>query len=106
MISKIDYSTNETSFIVEVSSFQLEGIKEFHPHISAVLNITPDHLNRHKTMENYIDQKSRVFLNQTPNDITILNKDNPITFSFKDKTPGKVILFSRLSTLERSIYRR
>ena len=104
MISKIDYSTNETSFIVEVSSFQLEGIKEFHPHISAVLNITPDHLNRHKTMENYIDQKSRVFLNQTPNDITILNKDNPITFSFKDKTPGKVILFSRLSTLEKGVF--
>ncbi len=104
MISKVDNSRDDTFFIVEVSSFQLEGIKEFHPDISAILNITPDHLNRHKTMDNYIGQKSKVFVNQGSDDITILNADNPISLSFKEEVNSRVVLFSQMSTLEKGIF--
>jgi len=65
--------------VAEISSFQLETIAAFAPKISAVLNITPDHLDRHRTMENYITMKCRIFENQGQNDITVLNYDNIIT---------------------------
>lgn len=104
MISKIEEATENGYFITEVSSFQLEGTKYFRPHISAILNITPDHLNRHKTMDNYIYEKSKIFLNQNYEDITILNADDPITFSLKEKTKGKVVLFSGSSPLEKGVF--
>jgi len=62
---------------LEVSSFQLESSTEFHPHVAAILNITPDHLNRHKSMENYTRIKFKIFENQTKNDFAILNLDDP-----------------------------
>lgn len=104
MISQIDNSTENGYFIAEISSFQLEGIKYFKPYISAILNITPDHLNRHKTMENYIVEKSKIFSNQNTEDITILNADDPITLSLKSQVSNKVVLFSRLLTLEKGVY--
>lgn len=104
MISQIDKVTKDGYLITEVSSFQLEGSKDFKPYISAILNITPDHLNRHKTMENYIYEKSKIFSNQGDKDITILNADDPITFSLRDKVKGKLILFSRLSTLKEGVF--
>lgn len=68
----------ETEYVVaELSSFQLETIQDFHPHVSAVLNITPDHLNRHKTMKRYIEAKQNVYLNQTAEDYCVLNYDDP-----------------------------
>jgi UDP-N-acetylmuramoylalanine--D-glutamate ligase len=99
-------STDESVFITEVSSFQLETISAFKTKISAILNITPDHLNRHKTMENYIAAKCEVFRNQTMDDFLILNYDNEgtkkigelvnntkvIYFSRKDKIPGGIYL--------------
>lgn len=62
---KVQGLTEQDWVVAEISSFQMEKAKEFHPHISAVLNITPDHLNRHKTMEVYIAMKERVFAKQT-----------------------------------------
>ena len=62
---------------LEVSSFQLEAIHNFRPHIAAITNITPDHLDRHLTMHNYIDCKMRIFSNQTDSDYSIINFDQP-----------------------------
>ncbi len=69
----------EDVLIAEVSSFQLETIRHFHPRAAAVLNVTPDHLNRHGTMDNYISLKTRIFENQTSADLAVLNLDDPIT---------------------------
>ena len=62
---------------VECSSFQLETIESFHPRCSGVINITPDHLDRHRTMENYAEIKSRIFMNQDPDEYTVLNHMDP-----------------------------
>ena len=62
--------------MLEISSFQLETIETFHPHIAVVLNITPDHLDRHHTFENYAAAKARIFENQTADDFAVLNADN------------------------------
>ena len=64
--------------VVEVSSFQLESVKTFHPCVAALLNITEDHLNRHGTMAQYIRLKQRIFENQTANDYAVLNMDDSI----------------------------
>jgi UDP-N-acetylmuramoylalanine--D-glutamate ligase len=80
--------------VAELSSFQLETIDKFHPSVSAVLNITPDHLNRHHTMENYIAAKERVFENQTAEDYCILNYNDEATKSMAEHTAAKVIYFS------------
>ena len=72
--------TRENSYIVaETSSFQLETIDEFHPRVSAILNLTPDHLNRHHTMEGYVEAKKNIMKNQTAEDFVILNYDDPLT---------------------------
>ena len=95
----------ETSCVVaEMSSFQLETIKEFHPKVSAVLNITPDHLNRHKTLENYIAAKERVFENQSESDYTILNYNDPATRDMANRTKANVIYFSLDKKLDGGIY--
>lgn len=94
-ISKALDSRKETQFVTEVSSFQLESVKEFNPKVATILNITPDHLNRHKTMENYIDAKLTISKNQTENDFLILNYDNEETRKLSTRTNAKVIFFSR-----------
>jgi UDP-N-acetylmuramoylalanine--D-glutamate ligase len=89
------FNLTENGFAVaELSSFQLETIKTFHPKVSAVLNITPDHLNRHHTMENYVAAKERVFENQTEDDFCILNYNDEATKSMAERTKARVIYFS------------
>lgn len=97
--------TKDSYTVAEVSSFQLETIDEFHPHVSAVLNVTPDHLNRHYTMENYASVKLDVCKNQTKDDYLILNYDDEITKEMaKDsRVRAKVIFFSRTKELEEGI---
>ncbi len=90
--------------VAEVSSFQLECIDEFKPKVAVILNITPDHLDRHGTMENYIAAKARIFENQDAGDFTILNYDDPEVAALKQKTPGKVIFFSRRHKLKEGIF--
>lgn len=90
--------------IAETSSFQLESITKFHPNISCVLNIEEDHLNRHVTMENYIDMKKRVFKNQTNKDYTVLNYDDLICRKMKNDTRANVIWFSRKKELSNGIF--
>lgn len=84
----------ESYTVAEISSFQLETIHEFHPHVSAILNITPDHLNRHKTMENYIRTKENITKNQTKEDVCVLNYDNIHTRAFAAQCPARVVFFS------------
>ncbi len=97
--------TSGSSYTVaEVSSFQLETISSFHPHVSAILNITPDHLNRHHTMENYIKTKENIARNQTKDDVCVLNYDNPHTRAFADRCPARVILFSSQEKLKEGYY--
>ena len=89
--------------VAEVSSFQLETIKNFRPKISAVLNMTQDHLNRHITMENYIAAKSRIFENQKKGDLCILNHDNSITRNMAKDVQADIIFFST-SPLEHGVF--
>ncbi len=79
LIGVIGGLTEKDRIVAEVSSFQLEAIESFAPHISCILNITPDHLDRHKTMENYISCKKAIFRNQNAKDTIFLNADDPIT---------------------------
>lgn len=90
--------------VAELSSFQLETINEFKPKVSAVLNITPDHLNRHHTLENYIAAKERVFENQDESNFCILNYNDETTRKMADKTRADVIFFSRGGKNTEGIY--
>ena len=80
--------------VAEISSFQLETIHTFRPRVSAILNITPDHLNRHHTMENYVKVKQDITKNQTKEDYCVLNAEDPYTDAFLKECTATVILFS------------
>lgn len=101
---EVERLTEKDWVVAEISSFQMEKAKEFHPHISAVLNITPDHLNRHKTMEVYIAMKERVFAKQTAEDFCILNYSDAACRAMAEKTAAKVFFFSSSEQLEEGIY--
>lgn len=101
---KVERLTEKDWVVAEISSFQMEKAKEFHPHISAVLNITPDHLNRHKTMDVYIAMKERVFAKQTAADFCILNHGDEACRKMADKTAAKVFFFDSSETLAEGIY--
>ncbi len=93
-------STPDKVTAVEVSSFQLESVDTFHPVVSAILNITPDHLNRHHTMENYAAAKENITKNQTADDVCVLNYDNEYTRAFGDRCPARVVYFSSEKKLD------
>ena len=93
-----------TVSVAEISSFQLETIEDFHPQVSAILNITPDHLNRHHTMEKYVAAKEAVAMNQTKDDYCILNYENESTRKVGDRCPAKVLYFSSARRLENGLY--
>lgn len=97
-------TTSNTKIAAELSSFQLETIDEFHPKVSAILNVTPDHLNRHYTMENYANTKLNIAKNQTAKDVLLLNYDDPITKDMKEKVAAKVVYFSYKEKIEEGIF--
>lgn len=98
-------TTDETVCVAEISSFQLEGMETFHPHVSAILNITPDHLNRHHTMENYIAAKERITEKQTKEDFVVLNYEDPVLREFgQNKCSSTVIWFSSKEKLTDGYY--
>jgi UDP-N-acetylmuramoylalanine--D-glutamate ligase len=94
VISLVPQSTPEGWSVLEVSSFQLETIVEFHPNIAVILNITPDHLDRHGNMQNYVAAKERVFANQTVEDFLVLNAESPESQLMAGKTRSSVFWFS------------
>jgi UDP-N-acetylmuramoylalanine--D-glutamate ligase len=86
--------------VLELSSFQLETISSFRAHIAAALNVTPDHLDRHYTFENYAAAKARLFENQRPEDFAVLNADDPVTKGYAEHTASKSLFFSSTSKVE------
>ena len=92
--AQVDDSTDKTIHVVEASSFQLESVETFKPWISVLLNFSPDHLDRHATVEEYASAKSRVFVNQTPGDWAVLNADDPAVASIAAAAPSQRLLFS------------
>lgn len=97
--------TRDDSVIVaEMSSFQLETVHTFRPRVSAILNITPDHLNRHHTMEAYIEAKENIAENQTAEDTCVLNYEDEVTREFGKTLKSQVLYFSSARKLEKGIY--
>ena len=92
--------TPDTWYVAEVSSFQLESIRDFKPKVAALLNVTPDHLDRHKTMENYGAAKARVFENQDEEGYAVVNFDEKIALSLSTDTKATVVPFSRLEDMK------
>lgn len=90
--------------VAEISSFQLETIERFHPRVSAILNITPDHLNRHHTMEQYIIEKEKIAGNQTKEDTVVLNYEDAVTREFGAITSARPVYFSSARRLEEGFY--
>jgi UDP-N-acetylmuramoylalanine--D-glutamate ligase len=99
-------STPDSVTVGELSSFQLETIHSFRPHVSAILNITPDHLNRHHTMEAYIQAKEAVAKNQTKEDLCVLNYENEYTREFGKRCPARPVYFSSARELEEGYFLR
>ncbi len=104
VISLAAQSTPDSFVVLEISSFQLETIVQFRPWISAILNITPDHLDRHRTFQNYLDAKARMFENQQASDFAVLNADDPTCVALKDKVKGSLLWFSRKQPVENGAY--
>ncbi len=105
-ITFVEQSSPDTWVVLEISSFQLESIESFHPHISALLNVTPDHLDRHGSMESYIAAKGRIFENQTADDYAVLNADDEISLRLAEELRPQVLWFSRRRAVERGAYVR
>ena len=96
--------TDDTVTVAEISSFQLETIHDFCPEVSAILNITEDHLNRHHTMECYIKTKEDITRNQTKDQVCVLNYEDEVLRSFGESAPAKVVYFSSHRKLDNGFY--
>jgi len=99
VISKSLDADDDAWLVTETSSFQLETICDFKPEVSAILNLTPDHLNRHKTMENYGAAKARIFENQDENQYLVINYDDKLCYDLAKDCRAKVVPFSRTEEL-------
>ncbi|HEY7855832.1 MAG TPA: UDP-N-acetylmuramoyl-L-alanine--D-glutamate ligase [Terriglobales bacterium] len=94
LVDLVESSTPETINVIEVSSFQLETVATFHPHIACVLNLSPDHLDRHGTMEAYAAAKQRIFMNQTAGDFAVLNPNDLWCRQFAASVASQVVWFA------------
>jgi UDP-N-acetylmuramoylalanine--D-glutamate ligase len=105
-ISLAERAQPETVIVLEVSSFQLETIQTFRPKVAVVLNVTPDHLDRHRTLEVYVDAKARIFENQQASDFAVLNADDPICVTLAARTRAQVFWFSRQKEVQHGAWVR
>ena len=101
---EVEDVTEQDLVVAEISSFQLEGARTFRPVVAAVLNVTPDHLDRHKTMQNYMAMKSRIFTNQLSQDYVVANYDDPLVRDMMEKAVSQVVYFSRKTELEQGVF--
>ena len=104
VISLAGKESPENLVVLEISSFQLETIEQFRPWIAAILNITPDHLDRHHTFEAYVAAKARIFENQTSGDFGVLNADDPACVALEKKVKGSLYWFSRRQPVEQGAF--
>jgi UDP-N-acetylmuramoylalanine--D-glutamate ligase len=103
-ISLVGQATPETTAVLEVSSFQLETIDTFRPKVAVILNITPDHLDRHRTFQAYVEAKARIFENQQPSDFAVLNEDDATCRTLGERSRGQVFWFSRKTAVQRGAW--
>jgi len=103
LVDAVESYGPEDMIVAEVSSFQLETADHFRPRVAVILNITPDHLDRHGTMDDYTAAKARIFARQGAEDFTVLNYDDPGTRALAKATGGQVIFFSRQHNLEAGV---
>lgn len=106
LISLVDSSRDDGWTVAELSSFQLETIINFHPAVAVALNITPDHMDRYESLTDYAAAKHRIFLNQTPDDVAILNADDRIVSSWAPGLRARTVLFSVRRELEEGFFLR
>lgn len=106
LVTEVDKYGRGDYIVAEVSSFQLETTRLFRPKVGVILNITPDHLDRHGTMKNYAGAKAKIFQNQGPEDFAILNGDDEATLRLSGGIRSRVLLFSRRRELEVGAYVR
>src|SRR5262245_57447987 len=92
--------------VAEASSFQLDTTERLRPRVAAVLNLTPDHLDRHGTFARYVDAKARILANQTASDCAVLNADDPATVALAARTGAHVVWFSRTRPLDHGVFVR
>ena len=104
LISMVESSREDSWTVAELSSFQLETIKQFHPTIAVVLNVTPNHMDRYENFNGYAAAKHRIFMNQTTTDFAVLNADDPTVSSWKSGLKAQVIEFSVRKELERGVF--
>jgi UDP-N-acetylmuramoylalanine--D-glutamate ligase len=105
-ISLAERAKPGTVIVLEISSFQLETIQSFRPKVAVVLNVTPDHLDRHRTFEIYAAAKTRIFENQQSEDCAVLNADDPTCVAMSKKTRAQIYWFSRQKEVERGAWVR
>ena len=105
-ISLAERAKPETVIVLEISSFQLETVQTFRPKIAVVLNVTPDHLDRHRTFEIYTDAKARIFENQQGSDFAVLNADDPTCVAMGARTRAQVFWFSRQKEIQQGAWVR
>ncbi|MGB8770506.1 MAG: UDP-N-acetylmuramoyl-L-alanine--D-glutamate ligase, partial [Candidatus Korobacteraceae bacterium] len=105
-ITFVESSTDDTWVVLEISSFQLETIESFRPRIAVVLNVTPDHLDRHHSLGNYVAAKARIFENQSAKDFAVLNADNGPCVAMAAQSKAPVYWFSRLKEVEQGAFTR
>lgn len=106
LISLVDKSTDDAWTVAEMSSFQLETIKDFHPQIAAVLNLTPDHMDRYESLVEYGAAKHRIFRNQTERDTAVLNADDKVVSSWAEGLRARIVRFSSGKELAEGIFLR
>ncbi|HTW48205.1 MAG TPA: UDP-N-acetylmuramoyl-L-alanine--D-glutamate ligase [Acidobacteriaceae bacterium] len=104
VISLVEDSRDDGWSVLEVSSFQLETTYEFHPQIAVILNVTPDHLDRHGTFENYLAAKERIFARQTGEDALVLNADDEVTKSTAARAQSRIFWFSRTKVVRQGAF--
>lgn len=104
LISQLESSSEKTLSVVELSSFQLEIIKQFRPHLAILLNLTEDHLDRHGSFEEYVAAKGNIFKNQGPEDCAVLNADEPLVMKFVKTLRSRPVLFSRGRELVEGVF--
>jgi UDP-N-acetylmuramoylalanine--D-glutamate ligase len=102
----VEHSTAETVNVIEVSSFQLETVETFKPRIAVILNLTPDHLDRHGTFEAYAAAKERIFERQGAGDALVLNADDPVVQGMAARAKSEVFWFSRTKIVRRGTFVR
>jgi UDP-N-acetylmuramoylalanine--D-glutamate ligase len=103
-ISLVGQAKPETVVVLEVSSFQLETIATFRPKVAVILNITPDHLDRHRTFQAYVEAKARIFENQQASDFAVLNEDDATCPTLGERSRGRVFWFSRKKEVQRGAW--